>query len=317
MALSARRDLVLHGTSSGLKTFEQDFANICTCHTTDLSDAAALRALIKHVKPDVVVHAAAISSPRVCEDNPERAMAVNAPMALVEQLPDHASLIFLSTDQVYDGEGAPYTEQSAALPVNTYGRSKLQFEQILTSRLPKRHVSLRSSLILGPPPPRRCKKAHSFLQDCAKFLSDPAGNSFFSDEMRSAVSVDDVIGVIVWAIDGGATRSPGIYNMGGPAKLSRVDIALAVAEHCGLPPERVHGKPRPPGGPVKSPLDITMDSSRLEAVSGIKMRGLAQMLPAAFPHHRATTWGAGGTPLIAALVLAACIALVMRVARSR
>ena len=61
-------------------------------------------------------------------------------------------------DQVYDGLAAPYTETSAAAPVNVYGQSKLSFERALTAALPSRSVCLRSSLILGPPTPGRCRK---------------------------------------------------------------------------------------------------------------------------------------------------------------
>ena len=69
--------------------------------------------------------------------------------------------------QVYDGQtdgaAAPYTEASPASPLNAYGRTKLLFERALAER---RHaVVLRSSLILGPPTPEKCRK-QSFLQVC-------------------------------------------------------------------------------------------------------------------------------------------------------
>jgi len=310
LALSARRDLVLHGTSSGLPTFEEDFASVCTCHTVDVADAAALGALLKRVNPDVVVHAAAISSPRVCAAEPEKCKAVNTPTALVDHLPSAGSIVFLSTDQVYDGDHAPYSDVrggAAANPINEYGASKLAFERVLRARLPTRHVSLRSSLILGPPAPRRCKKAGSFLQDCNRMLSDAAGGDFFSNEMRSAVAVEDVVAVITWAIDGGATAHPGVYNMGGPESLSRVDIARAVADHRGLPASRARAKPRAPGG--ISPLDITMDSSRLQAASGIRMRPLATTVSTAFGSRRATPVWLGPAALAALCVLSAAIAV--------
>ena len=335
VALSARRDLTLHGTFSGLDTFEVDFADQCTPHRVSMEDGAALGALLGRVRPDVVVHVAALSSPRVCEKDVDRCMAINAPSALIDHLPTHSSLVFLSTDQVYDGTSAPYAEATGATaPVNAYGKSKLAFEKALAARLPARHVSLRSSLIIGPPAPRRCNKPRSFLQDCEKLLSSAEGAAFFSNEMRSAVSVrmltsrrgpaalnthslrrlrsqvDDVIAVIAWAIDGGTTAHPGVYNMGGPESLSRVDIALAVAKHRGLPRGRVHAQPRPADGPVRSPLDITMDSGRLHAVSGIRMRSLARTLPTAFA--RRSRWMSMSTAasMLAIGLLSCAVAIV-------
>lgn len=315
LALSTRHDLVLHGTSAGLPTFATDFKSVCTCHIVDVSDHAALSSVLKSVQPDVIVHAAALSSPRVCENDPAKCMAVNSPAALVDHLEVNlaASIVFISTDQVYDGTSAPYTESpSSPAPVNAYGASKLHFERQLQARLPKRHVSLRSSLILGPPAPRRCKKAGSFLQDIEKLLAAPEGATFFDNEMRSAVDVADVIRVVTWAIDGGVTRAPGVYNMGGPESLSRVDMANSVATYRHLDAARIHKKPRPEGGPVKSPLDITMDSSRLQQVSGVQMRPLVSMLPAAFAHGsktRVLAWSVSPATMLAIGVLAAAISL--------
>lgn len=311
LALSLRPNIELHGTSSGLETFQEDFSEICACYTIDMADSVALGALIRKVRPDVVVHAAAISSPRTCENDVERCMAVNAPIALIEHLPKQSAVVFLSTDQVYDGANPPYVEApDNTAPVNAYGRSKLAFEKALTAQLPKRHVILRSSLIIGPPPPRRCNKPRSFLQDCARMLSSPEGGDFFSNEMRSAVAVDDVTAIITWAVEGGAIAHPGLYNMGGPGSLSRVDIASAVAAHLKLPLERVRSKPRPAGGPVQSPLDITMDSTLLQRVSDVPMRTLASTLPAAFAtvpgkyaHRRFLL------PMAAVFVLPALVAL--------
>ena len=311
LALSTRRDLVLHGAYSDLETFPLDFGSICTCHKVDVSNPGALSSLLQRVEPDVVVHAAALSSPRTCEEDPTRAMAINSPTALVDHLPKKSSIVFLSTDQVYDGTGAPYTEEpTSPAPVNTYGASKLAFERVLQARLPTRHVSLRSSLILGPAAPRRCKKAGSFLQDVERLLSSPEGATFFSNEMRSAVDVADVIRVISWAIDGGTTSHPGVFNMGGPASLSRVDIASAVASHRRLAAERIHKKPRPEGGPVKSPLDITMDSSKLQRASGVEMRALDGMVRAAFASaHRPRAWTPSPSTMLALGVLTAAVTL--------
>ena len=144
----------------GLDTFAEDFGAVCACVQLDLTDGAAVTALVSEVKPDVVLHLAAISSPAVCERDPARARAVNECPPLLAAVPAHACFVFLSTDQVYDGLAAPYTETSAAAPVNVYGQSKLSFERALTAALPSRSVCLRSSLILGPPTPGRCRKGH-------------------------------------------------------------------------------------------------------------------------------------------------------------
>ena len=281
-ALSADASLTLFAAYGALPTFAEDFGGKAECSTLDLQDAAAVRALVTSVQPDAVVHLAAVSSPAVCEKEPESSQAINCPVALIEALPAHACLVFLSTDQVYDGLKAPYAEEGPAEPVNLYGRAKLQFEAALQAALPSRHVSLRSSLILGPPTPGRCRK-QSFLQFCDEKLGAGEATNFFGDEVRSVVFVGDIVRLLTWLLKGGiAAGCVGVHNMGGPQRLTRVDVALAVAAHRGHDAALVKNVNRAdvvPAGAVASPPDISMDSGKLEKASGVAMTPLAAMLP--------------------------------------
>lgn len=72
------------------------------------------------------------------------------------------------------------------------------------------------------------------------------------------------------------------FNMGGPARLSRVEFARMVARHCKLPQDAI--MPVPAASvqrAVKSPADISMDSSKLESILPFSMisceTGLAQV----------------------------------------
>ena len=71
--------------------------------------------------------------------------------------------------------------------------------------------------------------------------------------------------------------------MGGPERLTRVDVANAVAAHRGYDAaalvKSVNRKDVVPAGAVASPPDISMDSGKLEKASGVAMTPLAAMLP--------------------------------------
>ena len=259
------------GTFGSSATFAEDFPKVAA-RPLDLRDAAATKALVSAVAPDAVVHLAALSSPAVCERNPEEAMAINCPTHLLEALPPRCVVIFLSTDQLYDGLRAPYLESSPAEPVNTYGRSKLAFEAALQAVVPGRWVALRSSLILGPKTPGRCKK-QSFLQFCEERLAAGTPTDFFSDEVRSVVWVGDIVEVIIALLRGGVTaEASGAYNMGGPANVTRVDVATAVATALGHPAELVVAVARSSlpaaANAVASPPDISMNSAALRLLTG-------------------------------------------------
>ena len=137
---------------------------------------------------------AAISSPAACEKDPSKSAIVNVPgqllSAMKEACPD-ALFVQLSTDQVYDGNHAVYTEGDEAKPVNAYGRQKLDFEREIERAWPK-HRILRSSLIYGPSPPRKCTKGASFLQFLEKSLGEARDSSkpvtLFEDEVSQLPS---------------------------------------------------------------------------------------------------------------------------------
>ena len=132
----------------------------------DFRDAQSIERALTEFTPDIVINLAAMSSPAACEKNKADAEALNAPVlfldALAQKSPD-ALFIQISTDQIFDGNHPTYSGTSEALPVNTYGATKLLFEAELRGRWPN-HVILRSSLIYGPPPPRPCVRQDTFLQ---------------------------------------------------------------------------------------------------------------------------------------------------------
>ena len=104
--------------------------------------------------------------------------------------------------------------------------------------------------------------------------------------MRSANFVGDVVRLIVWfARHLGVDSEGGVFNMGGPEMLTRVQVAEAVARHRGYDTALVHAVKRAdvvPPGAVASPPDISMDSSKLSAATGIAMTPLAEMVKLSF-----------------------------------
>ena len=83
-----------------------------------------------------VVHSAAVTSPDDCEKDPEFARRINvdATRILATNLPEDTLLIYISTDLVFDGLKGFYSEDDKPKPVNIYGETKLEAENIVRSR---------------------------------------------------------------------------------------------------------------------------------------------------------------------------------------
>lgn len=118
----------------------------------DVTDRNIVHKYIASTRPDVIINCAGITDIEVCEQNPERAYAVNAigPRNLaVEAQSIGAKLIQLSTDDVFDAEqDRPYNEFDTVHPKTMYGKSKYAGERFIED-LSNRYVIVRSSWVYG------------------------------------------------------------------------------------------------------------------------------------------------------------------------
>ncbi|MBN1264759.1 MAG: SDR family oxidoreductase [Anaerolineales bacterium] len=102
------------------------------CECVDLSVEGAAEALLQRVRPDVVIHCAALTHVDTCEKQPDLAFRLNAKMpGLVAAAAKKvgAYLVHISTDAVFDGEQGGYRENDPVHPVNIYARSKVEGEE--------------------------------------------------------------------------------------------------------------------------------------------------------------------------------------------
>ncbi len=103
----------------------------------DLSDSNGLRELVRSVKPDIIINAAAYTNVDKAESEPELARAINAigPGVLAEEAKKiDAVMVHYSTDYVFDGtKGSPYVETDQPNPLNVYGQTKLEGEQAVAA----------------------------------------------------------------------------------------------------------------------------------------------------------------------------------------
>lgn len=149
----------------------------------DITDAAGFDALCRRLRPDVVIHCAAMTAVDKCESERDLAWKLNAVGAANVAAACHRNgirLIALSTDYVFNGDAdAPYTEfDTPNGGINVYGQSKWAGEQAVRTHCPN-HVIARISWLYGSGGP---SFVHTMLRladgtrDTLKVVDDQLGN---------------------------------------------------------------------------------------------------------------------------------------------
>lgn len=250
----------------------------------DLTDPAALSRAVRAHAPSLIVNAAAYNEVDRAEEEPERAMAVNAaaPGVLAEEAKRlGAALVHYSTDYVFgmtihrqaSGRPRPFREDDPTEPLGTYGRSKLAGEEAIRAT-GAAHLILRTSWVYSI-------RARTFLG--ALLRLEVGGNelAIVDDQLGCptwAPSLADATAQILatgWARGGtGALRADGgTYHLAGEGSCSRYAFASAIfARHSACGRETPGLRPVP-SSEFKSiaarPAFSALDSRRSSEVFGV------------------------------------------------
>ena len=193
----------------------------------ELSNLDSVRSQLSTAPADLVVNTAAMHHVEKCEEQPDKAFAVNAigarNLALVTR--ELASvLVHISTDYVFDGaKGKPYHEDDVPLPLNIYGNSKLAGEDVVRTLNP-RHFVLRTSALYGKHP-CRAKGGQNFVDLMLRLGRERGGVRVVDTEFVSPTSTTDLARQVV-ALSG--CDEFGLYHATGEGSCSWFEYAKEI-----------------------------------------------------------------------------------------
>jgi len=271
----------------------------------DLAKPAEIRRVVRDLRPQLLVNAAAYTRVDDAENNEPAAYAVNAeaPAFLAEEAKAvGAALIHYSTDYVFDGrKNSPYLETDPTNPLSVYGKSKLAGEiAVQASGVP--HLILRSAWIYA-------SRGHNFLLTILRLSTQ-------KDELRI---VHDQIGAPTWGREIAAgtiqilaqlarrdfsaeslAEFGGIYHMTAGGETSWYKFAQAILEECARSPREtpwiraaMDGNPQITRSitpittqqyptPARRPAYSVLSNSRLFTAFGIRLPDWRSQLRALF-----------------------------------
>jgi dTDP-4-dehydrorhamnose reductase len=212
-------------------------------------------------KPSAVVHLAYRKGDRRSIVNGSRNVAEAAAAC-------GARLVHLSTDVIFPGRAAPYSESDHPFPTIDYGRDKADAEQAVMAACPTA-VMVRTSLLYGT---GDLGHVQLDVQRALHVDHRTSPMTFFTDEYRSPVHATDVATAI--ADLAGRTEVNGPLNVAGPDAVSRADFARATAKWMGLDSSRLRTSTIAEAGLVR-PARIILDTSKAESL-GITCRSVSE-----------------------------------------
>jgi dTDP-4-dehydrorhamnose reductase len=178
------------------------------------------------LKPDVVVHCAAMTDVDGCARNPDLAYHVNAlgtqNVALACQRAG-AALVHISTNEVFDGTATePYREFDPPHAINPYGASKLAAEQIAARLLHKLYI-VRIAWLFAP-------GGKNFVSKIVELADTQGQLRVVTDEVANPTYAPDLATAIARLIQ---TEHYGIYHLTNEGYCSRHEFAVEIMKQAG------------------------------------------------------------------------------------
>lgn len=237
-------------------------------YKVDITNKRQILSFIKKINPAIIIHAVSIGNVDYCEKHPKEAYRVNVEgtrnvIHAAERV--GAKIIFLSSNAIYDGLNPPYHEKSKTKPIDVYGKTKVEGENLIIKSGLK-YTILRLITMYGWPQKGGRSNPVTWIIDNLKkgqnlnIVTDVYNNHLFAGQAAE----------VLWKVVKEDIENDS-YNIAGGEVISRFDLARKVAKIFNLDSSLI--------SPVSSdffkdiarrPKNTSFDTSKMEKQLGIK-----------------------------------------------
>lgn len=234
----------------------------------DITDRDKFLEIAKKIRPDWIIHCAAMTNVDLCEVQRDAALAVNVDgtrNAIDASKAVGTDILYVSTDFIFDGKKGYYKEDDVPNPLNFYGDTKLAGER-LVGELDK-HLIIRPSVIYS-------KRKGNFFSWALESLKNGEAR-VVTDQINSPTLNTELAECILELVCKGVN---GVYNTVGDERISRYDFVKRVANVFNFDDSRII--------PIRTnqlnqkavrPADSSLDTTKIKGL-GIKFSNVENAL---------------------------------------
>ena len=186
--------------------------------TLDLTDAAAVAALVAAERPELILNAAAYTAVDKAENEEDAAYAANV-TAVANLAATGVRLVHVSTDFVFDGmSGVPYAPDAPTGPVSAYGRTKLAGEAAAGPDA----LIVRTAWVYAP-------TGNNFVRTMLRLMTAHPQVRVVADQIGTPTYAPGLAAAL-WMLAGQGTT--GIHHYTDSGAASWYDFAVAIQEEA-------------------------------------------------------------------------------------
>ena len=239
----------------------------------DLTDLEKIKQVIQKIKPDIVIHLAAMTNVDDCETEKGLAQTLNVKSTKIlakESAKINSFFVYVSTDYVFDGNEGMKNENDIPNPLGYYGKTKLEGE-ISLNDLASSWAIARTSTPFGIH-----SKKKSFPLWIKENLESNKEIKVLTDQYTSPTYVPNLSKMI---IEVSIKQINGIIHLAGSTRISRYDFAIMIAEKLGLDKSLIlKAKTEDMSWKAKRPKDSSLNVTKAKEILKEKPQTIQESL---------------------------------------
>jgi len=230
----------------------------------DVTDARAVAAAVRDLRPRTVFHLAAWTDVDGAESHAAEAARANVAGSenVARAAADSGALVVhISTDFVFDGtKPGVYLEDDPPSPQSVYGRTKAESEARVRASAPAHHLVVRTAWLYGA-------GGRNFVQAILAAAREGRSLRVVTDQVGCPTWSEDLAEALLALV---AADARGTFHACGRGEASRLEMAQAILEAAGLaaPVEPVLTADLPPR--AARPRRAVLSTEKLEWTTGFR-----------------------------------------------